>query len=347
MTRLYNKVIHDCDPGPDDALALILSMSSNSWSVEGITTVAGNIKVSQCSENARKITHLCQKHIPVYTGAQNPLIRENHTLEEVFGNTGLPGIEDIDINPAVSKQNIGALDFLRKKLEEENSSKYAVCATGPLTNLARLILNYPETASKIQSLFIMGGCYFPEPIRGEMGNFLAEGANVKVEFNFAIDPEAANIVLNSDISNITVIGLNLTRKVLYNSSWSQKFKKIGNNVAVASAKILDSVSESHKRDLGHLRQTKDDPVRAIHDAMNVVYMERPELFVTGQYHVKVATDNCTNTAGYCSVSQDPQKGFTQRPITILLDGDSDGIFKHICTCLERYNHLKGMSHERG
>ncbi|MCI5055279.1 MAG: nucleoside hydrolase [Flavobacteriales bacterium] len=321
-------------------------MSSDNWSVEGITTVAGNIKVSQCAQNANKIVRLCDKDIPICVGAKKPLKRENHTLEEVFGNTGLPGIEYLEFMYSDYQENPPAVDFIKNRLESDKSNHYAICATGPLTNLAELITQYPESASRIKALIIMGGCYFPEPIRMEMGNFLAPGASVKSEFNFAIDPEAASIVLNSNIKNITLIGLNLTRKILYNEVWSRKFKNIGNKVASATADILDAVSDSHQRDLGHLRSSEEDPVRAIHDAINVVYMEKPELFITGKYFVKVDKDNNTNSPGYCSVSEKPKAGFSKKPVTIVLDGDCDAIFNHICRCLSRYSHLKGVSNEK-
>lgn len=326
-------VIHDCDPGPDDAIALMLSLSSPLWHVEAITTVGGNIHVEKCASNARKIVELCGKKTPVYIGSDKPLYRDLYTLESVFTDSGLPGAEKI-IDPGSEKVfDQSAVDFLVHELKDK---EYILCATGPLTNIASAINIRPQITKNISHLVLMGGCFFPEPVRGESGNFKVNGTKGLAEFNFAIDPEAASIVLNSKISKISAIGLNITRKILFNSFWRDSFLEIGNHVGITAARILETVGESHKVDLGHLRTSENDPVRAVHDAITVVYMESPELFDTKDLYVKVETACPPAIAGQSLVSEVPKQGYSPHPICIVCDADVEKVFENIINSLSRY-----------
>ena len=330
------KLIHDCDPGQDDAIAIISTLASPRWDVIGVTVVGGNVKVGQCASNARKILALCGKpNVPVYEGAAKPLKRKLVTLEHVFGESGMAGGDDLP-DPGPMTQSKHAIDYLIETLSLSKERVF-ICATGPLTNIATALQKKPEIASSIEQLVIMGGCVFPEPIRGEMGNIEVEGTTGKAEYNFAMDPEAAQIVFASDIQNIALIGLNVTRKVLFSTKWQKAFYDIPNKVAHKAADILSVVGAEDHIDYGHIRTFSDDPVRAVHDVVAAIYLDRPELFKTERMHVKIITGAAPNIAGQSLPAQATDGGASRYPITVITDCSSDEVFGVLVEKLKLFN----------
>lgn len=327
-------VIHDCDPGPDDALALMLSLASSKWEVAGITTVSGNASVEQCASNARKIAALCGYGIPVHLGAQTPLQRPAHTLEGIFTSSGLPGADHL-ADPGGSESLPTALDYLTQKLANTAISQYTICATGPLTNIAQTLERNPEHAQGIRRLVIMGGCVFPEPIRGEMGNFSGHTAKGKAEYNFATDPEAAAIVLQSEVKEIAIVGLNVTRKVLCNGPWLDRFLSLNNPVATTAAHILSQITDSHLEDLGHLRKSPNEPLRAVHDAVTVAYMERPNLFRSKKMHISINVGDAA-IAGQSLPATKGDPSASRYPVDVITDVHAEEVLKYMHQSLAKY-----------
>lgn len=324
MSTKVKKLIHDCDPGQDDAIALMSTLASPDWDVIGVTVVGGNVDVGKCAINARKILTLCGKSsIPVYMGARQPLKRKLVTLEHVFGESGLAGGDDLPDHGTITSKH--AVDFLIETLSSACEPIY-ICATAPLTNLALALQRKPQISSAIEHLVIMGGCVFPEPIRGEMGNITVEGTNGKVEYNFAMDPEAAAIVFAADIKKISLIGLNVTRKVLFNARWQKAFYDLPNQVAHKAADILSVIGEEDKEEYGHLRQTPDDPVRAVHDVVAALYMDTPDIFKTQSLYVKIITDEPPSIAGQSLMVKKEEQGASKYPIDVITDCDPDEVF---------------------
>jgi len=330
-------LIHDCDPGPDDSLALMVSFSSPNWEVVGITTVGGNANVTQCARNARKIVALCGHRVPVYIGMQQPMERKITTLEDIFTASGLPGADDLPDPDQNNSPTEHAVQYLVDRLGSPSATPHIICATGPLTNIAMAILKKPSITKNIKRLVLMGGCVFPEPVRHEMGNFRVAGTDGKAEFNFATDPEAASLVFTSDIKDIAMIGLNVTRKVLFNSTWRDRFHDLGNPVAQTAAKLLSCVTDSHKQDLGHLRAFTDDPVRAVHDAVAVVFIDHPELFTTHKMYVRIVTAPFPDIAGQSLPCNWDEKGASRYPLDVVMDADTDKVFELMCERLATYN----------
>jgi purine nucleosidase len=195
------KVIIDCDPGIDDALALIFAVKSNLLEIEGITTVMGNSTVQNTTRNALKILDLLDNNnIPVYMGAQNPLKGKYFGGEEVHGEGGLAGIDSE--SPRNRQEIKDANAFLAEYLQEYPRST-EIISLGPLTNIANLIISYPEVVPNVKELTIMGGA-IEVP-----GNITPDA-----EFNIYCDPRAAEIVFNSSIKNITLVPLDVTKKVV-------------------------------------------------------------------------------------------------------------------------------------
>jgi len=143
----------------------------------------------------------------------------------------------------------------------------------------------------INHLVIMGGCVFPEPIHQRFGNFKADGASEYAEYNFAVDPEAAQIVFSSGISQITLIGLNVTRGLLYNRSIENALLACGKFCAGRAAKILSSVGEEDLIDYAAVKEDPSDPVRALHDIVAMVAVDNPEIFTFEQLPIRIRLDN--------------------------------------------------------
>jgi len=196
------KVVIDCDPGIDDALALILAIKSPALDVRGITTTAGNTTLKNATNNVLKLLSLLETYdIQLYKGAETSLDGNFYGSEEVHGKNGLEGLENI--NPPNINVGKNAIKFFKSFLKK-NKVNNCIISLGPLTNIATLIIKHPELIKYVNELYIMGGTI------NVPGNITPES-----EFNIFCDPKAAEIVFSSPISNITLIPLDVTRKTLF------------------------------------------------------------------------------------------------------------------------------------
>lgn len=195
-------VIIDTDAGVDDALALILAMHSPEISVKMITTVAGNVEVYKCTNNVHRILHLLKikNPPPVIEGAKKPLQRSLVTAPEVHGRDGL-GNTQLGGMKHNNKCRNKAIDAILRCCSEYKN-RLIIIALGPLTNLALTLKKNPSALKKIRRIISMGGA------------FCVSGNTSSVaEFNYYVDPEAAELVLNSGLP-ITLIPLDVTEQVI-------------------------------------------------------------------------------------------------------------------------------------
>ena len=192
-------VILDCDPGHDDAIALLLALASPELRLLGVTTVSGNQSLDKTTANAiRVLDHLGRDDVPVVAGAPAPLVRERHVAADVHGETGLDGP---DLPPPARRPGAGhAIDWIAGVLTSSDE-QVTLVPTGPLTNVALLLAVHPELSPKIERIVLMGGAI------GE-GN-----VTPAAEFNIWADPEAALRVFTSGI-DLTMVGLDVTHKAL-------------------------------------------------------------------------------------------------------------------------------------
>jgi purine nucleosidase/pyrimidine-specific ribonucleoside hydrolase len=252
-------VLLDCDPGHDDAIALLLALGSDELDLRGVTTVAGNQTLEKTTANAIRVLELAGRaEIPVAAGAGRPLVREPRVAEDVHGETGLDGPDLPPPQADPSPQH--AVDFLAERIEGAT-----LVATGPLTNVALLLARYPE--AKPERIVLMGGA-------------IAEGnVTPAAEFNIWADPEAAQRVFTSGL-DVTMVGLDVTHKALVNPDQLRGAGRIGEVVT----ELLEFYGGFHRSVYGW----DGSP---IHDAVAVAHVIDPELLEVERLNVRIDTES--------------------------------------------------------
>ena len=194
------KVIIDCDPGIDDALAIILALKSKEIEVIGITTVSGNVESLQGAKNALKVLKLLGRlDIPVYLGESKPVKRELVTAQDTHGEDGLGETFLEEVSSEYIREN--GVDFILNTLK--NHENVSIIALGPLTNLCRAIEKDSETFHRVKEIVSMGGAYKSH------GN-----CSPVAEFNYWVDPHGAREFLKKFNGEFTMVGLDVTREIV-------------------------------------------------------------------------------------------------------------------------------------
>ncbi|MDM0768369.1 nucleoside hydrolase [Clostridium perfringens] len=194
------KVIIDCDPGIDDALAIILALKSKEIEVIGITTVSGNVESLQGAKNALKVLKLLGRlDIPVYLGESKPIKRELVTAQDTHGEDGLGETFLEEVSSEYIREN--GVDFILNTLK--NDENVSIIALGPLTNLCRAIEKDSETFHRVKEIVSMGGAYKSH------GN-----CSPVAEFNYWVDPHGAREFLKKFNGEFTMVGLDVTREIV-------------------------------------------------------------------------------------------------------------------------------------
>lgn len=261
------KVIIDCDPGHDDAAAILLAARSPELELVGITCVAGNVEVEKTSENALGLCSLAGiRNVPVVKGMIRPLVGELITATHVHGKSGLDGANlpptDLTLYPK------HAVDFLIETIMSSDSD-ITLIPIGPLTNIAMAILREPRILLKIPEIVLMGGSI-------GMGN-----VTPSAEFNMYVDPEAAKIVFDSGIP-IVMVGLEVTRKAVVTEEHVSEIRKHGTPVSEVVTSILHYCLEIAEK-LG------PNEAAAMHDVCAVAAVCEPSLLTTQLMHVDIET----------------------------------------------------------
>lgn len=264
-------IIIDTDPGQDDAVAILLALASPELEVLGITAVAGNVPLALTEVNARKICELAGRpDIKVFSGAIRPMLRRLVTAEHVHGRTGLDG--PILPEPTMPLQGQHAVDFIVETLMAHPAGTVTLCTLGPLTNIALALVREPRIASRIKRIVAMGGGFF-------------EGGNVTpaAEFNIYVDPQAARLVLDSDIP-FTLIPLDCTHQALTTRKRVEAFRTMKNRTGPASAQLLDFFERFDEQKYG----TDGGP---LHDPCVIAWLLRPALFTSRDVNVSVECES--------------------------------------------------------
>ena len=308
------KIIIDTDPGQDDAVAILLALSSpDELDVLGITCVAGNVPLPLTAKNARMVCELANKpDIPVFAGCDRPMGRELVTAEHVHGKSGLDGPDLPDPKMALQEQH--AVDFIINTLRAEPTASVTLCPLGPLTNIATALQCAPDIADRVAEIVLMGGAYF------EVGNITPAA-----EFNIYVDPQAAEIVFKSGVK-IVVMSLDVTHKALVTAPRNEAFRALGTPVGEAVAEMTDFFERFDKEKYG----SSGAP---LHDPCVTAYLLKPDLFSGRHINVEIETQS-ELTMGMTVADW---WGVSDRPPNALFIGDidADGFFDLLTTRLAR------------
>jgi inosine-uridine nucleoside N-ribohydrolase len=259
-------VILDCDPGHDDAIALLLALGSPQLRLLGVTTVSGNQTLEKTTANAiRVLDHVERRDVPVAAGAERPLVRERHTAAEVHGESGLDG----PVLPAPSRlpEPMHAIDWLAEAVAA-SADRVTLVATGPLTNVALFMARYPGLESRLERIVLMGGA-------------IGEGNTTPAaEFNIWVDPEAAHRVFQSQV-DLTMVGLDVTHRALMTPAHAEGFAAAGR-----AGKLVADLFGFYVRFHQRRYAWEGAPV---HDAVAVAHVLDPTLLTTRHCGVVIDT----------------------------------------------------------
>ncbi|HHO0939799.1 TPA: pyrimidine-specific ribonucleoside hydrolase RihA [Aeromonas hydrophila] len=307
-------VILDCDPGHDDAIALILALASPELKVLAVTTSAGNQTPDKTLNNALRIlTLLGRDDIPVAAGAPKPLARELIIADNVHGESGLDGPKLPD--PGFTPVAMTALELMAKCLRE-SPEPVTLVPTGPLTNIALLLAAHPELKSKIARIVLMGGA-------AGAGNWTPAA-----EFNIYVDPQAADMVFKSGLP-ITMCGLDVTHEAQVMDEDIERVRAITNPVAQCVAGLLDFFMIYHR-----------DPKwgftgAPLHDPCTIAWLLAPALFHGVECRVDIETGG-THTSGMTVVDRYGLTGKAANAL-VLLGLDRAGFIDLLVTRLRAFD----------
>ena len=238
-------VLLDCDPGHDDAFAIMLAAASPAIDLLGITTVAGNQTLPKTTLNARRVCTVAGiTSVPIAAGRAQPLHGQLRAAADIHGETGLDGPAFGE--PAVPVEPAGAVEFMRQVILGADQ-RVTLVATGPLTNVAALLLAHPDLAARLQQIVVMGGS--------------ADRGNVTpyAEFNVYVDPEAADIVMRSGLP-VTMCGLNVTHQALATPDVLARIAALDAPLARICVDLLTFFAGSYRRVFGFAAPPLHDPV---------------------------------------------------------------------------------------
>ena len=259
------RIILDCDPGHDDALAILLAHGSPDLELAAITTVAGNHPLEVTTLNALRVCSLAGiRDVPVAAGCASPLVRELVTAPEIHGEAGLEGHpwDEPTVRPAAEH----AVDVI-VDLVMSAPGEITLVPTGPLTNVAVALRREPRIAERVREVVLMGGSY-------GRGN-----RTPAAEFNVFVDPEAAAAVFSARWP-VTMVGLDVTQQVLATGPVLERISAVGTPVAAAAAGLLRFYAGTQLRETG----LADPPV---HDPCAVAGVARPELLQVTEARVEI------------------------------------------------------------
>lgn len=257
----------DCDPGHDDALAIMAAIANpESFNVLGITTIGGNQTLKKVTDNAKNILSFLNAKTPLASGQEGPLVKPLQTAPEAHGASGMDGPYFDGADYPLTSTN--GVQFLAEKILA-CKEKVTLVALGPLTNIALLIKNYPEVLPRIDEISMMGGGI-------HHGN-----QTPLAEFNIFVDPDAAEIVFQSGIP-IIMSGLDVTEQAEITVDEINQLKGKG-KVSQLAYELLSFYNQSG-RQFGFINSP-------IHDLCAVVYLLKPELFNGSFADIHVITDD--------------------------------------------------------
>ena len=311
MTPARPAIILDCDPGHDDAVAIVLA--AHLCDVLGITTVAGNAPLERTTYNARVMRHLLNLDTEVHSGADAPLVVPAAAAGYVHGESGLDGAELPE--PTRPVDGTDAVGFIIDTVRANPGCSLVV--TGPMTNVALAITSAPDIVDLVAEVSFMGG--------GTFGN-----RTTMAEFNLWADPHAAATVVRSG-APLVMAGLDVTHRFQATEPRIAAVRAVGGTLATTLADLFDFFSENY-------RSRHDDMAgAAVHDPLSVLAVCRPDLFTSTARFVDIVTDG-EHTRGMTVIDR---RTLLDRPAancTVLDDVDADAAWQIVVDAVAAATH---------
>lgn len=263
---MVKKVIIDCDPGHDDAIALMLAVGHPEIEVLGVTTVAGNQSIEKVTSNALSVLSAAgATNIPVAKGSGRPLVRLSQTAGTIHGQSGLDGPELPRARMHLDPRH--AVQFIIDTVMAHPPNSITLVPIGPLTNIGLAVRLEPKLVSRVKEVVLMGGALYG-------GNWSASS-----EFNILVDPESANIVFNEEWP-VTMVGLDATHQALASNEVVERIAAIGSTQATFVKELLIFFSKMYLEAQGF----SEPPV---HDPCTIAYVIDPTILKTQKMPINV------------------------------------------------------------
>jgi len=261
------RVVLDCDPGHDDAMAILLAAAHPAVDLRAITTVAGNQTLDRTTLNARRVCSVAGiTGVPIAAGCERPIRRQPIVAAEIHGASGLDGVDWPE--PTVPVEPRHAVDVILDEAADAPDGLTLV-AVGPLTNVATALERDASLAGRLARISVMGGAI-------GLGNWTPSA-----EFNIVADPEAAETVFGSGVP-LTIVPLEVTHRALATADVLGRIGRIGSTVAEVSVALLRYFAETYERVFGF-------PAPAVHDPCAVAAIIDPTIVETRRVNVVVDT----------------------------------------------------------
>lgn len=273
---MKRNIILDCDPGHDDAVAILLAGKNPNINLLGISVVAGNQTIEKTARNALNVATYLGINIPICIGCEFPMVRERVICAAIHGESGLDGFEFPDYGDKFDKRH-GVQLIIDSVM---NNEKVTIVATGPLTNVAMAIKMEPKILEKVDEIVIMGGSI-------DNGN-----TSPAAEFNIMCDPEAAHVVFTSGVT-VKMVGLNVTRKVIVDDEVISRMEKINNKASDMFVKLMRVFNENQRKTFGVSAGPLHDPatIASIIDG-NLIKFEKMNVVIDISHGPSYGRTNC-------------------------------------------------------
>ena len=297
-------LIIDCDPGVDDAVALMLAFGAGELELLAVTTVGGNVPVVKTARNARMLRQIAgREDVPVFMGAEQPLRR---TLGTATDFHGVEGTGDLAVfEPDLPCADGHAADAIVEMVMSRPARSVAMAVLGPMTNLALALRKEPALAERLGPVAVMGGA------RSEGGNITASA-----EFNIWADPEAAAEVLATG-ADVVLFGLDATHQVRATEARIAAIEAVGTPRSDTAAAMLRFSQRVERTIVGW-------DASPLHDPCPVAWLVKPELFALKPCRVRVETES-ELTRGHTAVEfREAMAG--SLPHRWAVKADADGVF---------------------
>lgn len=277
---MTTRLILDVDTGTDDAVAIFAAAGHPDLELLGVTTVNGNVALTYTLENTLRVLDHIGSTVPVFAGADRPIVRPDFPIPRQILNGGDSDfqVNELDFAPSTTPaQGLSAVRFLVDTIMGDGGDDIVIVATGPLTNLALALISEPRMAARIRRLVVMGGA------RG-WGNVTAAA-----EFNFWVDPEAAEAVFSAGIRDVLILPLDATHSAQLSLADCDAFDAIGTPAATGSAALIRHRIEHYPDDPKATRATAP-----VHDALCIAALVHPDVLtdvVEGAVHIETAGEH--------------------------------------------------------